>query len=41
MESITAPLAADSYIMGCHMKAFPALRPVSIVAAGLPASADQ
>ena len=25
MESITAPLPADSYIMSCHVKAFPCL----------------
>ncbi len=26
MEAMTAPLAADSYIMGCHIKAFPVPR---------------
>jgi 2-methylcitrate dehydratase len=36
MESITAPLPADSYIMGCHMKAYPCLATgQSIVHAGL------
>jgi len=36
MESITAPLAADSYIMSCHVKAFPCLATgQGIVAAGL------
>ena len=36
MGAITAPLAADSYIMSCHMKAFPCLATgQGIVAAGL------
>jgi 2-methylcitrate dehydratase len=36
IESITAPLSADSYIMGCHIKAYPCLATgQSIVAAGL------
>jgi 2-methylcitrate dehydratase len=36
LESITAPLSSDSYIMGCHIKAFPCLATgQSIVAAGL------
>jgi 2-methylcitrate dehydratase len=36
METITAPLPADSYIMGCHVKAFPCLATgQGIVAAGL------
>src|SRR5262245_8888667 len=36
MESITAPLPPDSYIMGCHVKAFPCLATgQGIVAAGL------
>jgi len=36
MEPITAPLAAESYIMGCHIKAYPCLATgQSIVAAGL------
>src|SRR5256885_2733914 len=36
MESITAPLPADSYIMSCHVKAFPCLATgQGIVAAGL------
>jgi len=36
LESITAPLPADSYIMGCHIKAFPCLATgQNIVAAGL------
>ena len=36
MESITAPLPADSYIMGCHVKAYPCLATgQGIVAAGL------
>src|SRR5262249_1820074 len=36
METITAPLPAASYIMGCHMKAFPGLAPgQGIGAAGL------
>jgi 2-methylcitrate dehydratase len=36
MEAMTAPMPADSYIMGCHIKAFPCLATgQSIVAAGL------
>src|SRR5215468_4939846 len=36
MESITAPLPADSYIMSCHVKAYPCLATgQGIVAAGL------
>ncbi|MEA2938380.1 MAG: 2-methylcitrate dehydratase, partial [Alphaproteobacteria bacterium] len=36
MEAITAPLAADSYIMSCHIKAYPCLATgQGIVAAGL------
>src|SRR5436190_14993256 len=36
METISAPLRADSYIMGCHVKAFPCLATgQGIVAAGL------
>ncbi len=36
MESLTAPLPADSYIMSCHMKAYPCLATgQGIVAAGL------
>jgi len=36
MEAITAPLPADSYIMGCHVKAFPCLATgQGIVAAGI------
>ena len=36
MESITAALSADSYIMSCHVKAFPCLATgQGIVAAGL------
>jgi 2-methylcitrate dehydratase len=36
MEPLTAPLTAQSYIMGCHMKAFPCLATgQGIVAAGL------
>ena len=36
MESITAPLSADSYIMSCHVKAYPCLATgQGIVAAGL------
>jgi 2-methylcitrate dehydratase len=36
MESITAPLAADGYIMSCHVKAYPCLATgQGIVAAGL------
>jgi 2-methylcitrate dehydratase len=35
-ESMTAPLAGDCYIMGCHVKAYPCLATgQSIVAAGL------
>ena len=36
MEPLTAPLGAESYIMGCHMKAYPCLATgQGIVAAGL------
>jgi 2-methylcitrate dehydratase len=36
MEAMTAPLPADSYLMGCHIKAFPCLATgQGIVAAGL------
>ena len=36
MEPLTAPLAAESYIMGCHVKAYPCLATgQSIVAAGI------
>src|SRR6185503_7716229 len=36
VESITAPPSADSYIMGCHIKAYPCLATgQSVVAAGL------
>ena len=36
MEAMTAPLPAESYLMGCHIKAFPCLATgQSIVAAGL------
>jgi 2-methylcitrate dehydratase len=36
IEPLTAPLAAESYIMGCHVKAYPCLATgQSIVAAGI------